>query len=91
MRNWQLPAQVGKPQRYEVIVESWLDEGETIDSALWSAPASVTVSGQNIAGNAVSAVLNASVADCQHVITVTLTTNGGNVRQFSYGLVAVQS
>lgn len=88
MRNWQLPAQVGKPQRYEVVIENWLDTGEAISSAVWSVPAGVLVSGQDITGNAVSAVLTANASGCPHTITITVTTSGGNQRELKYGLIA---
>jgi hypothetical protein len=88
MRNWQLPAQIGEPQRYEVTIENWLDTGESISSAAWSVPAGVTVSGQAINGNTVSAVLTASVAACPHTITISVVTSGGNRRKLQYGLIA---
>lgn len=88
MRNWQLPAQVGKPQRYEVVIENWLDTGETISSAVWSVPAGVSVSGQDITGNAISAMLTASAAACPHTITIAVTTSGGSQRELQYGLIA---
>lgn len=88
MRTWQLPAQIGKPQRYAVTIENWLDVGESISTAVWAVPAGVAVSGQTIEGNTVSAVLTASAAGCPHVITIDLTTSGGNQRQLQYGLAA---
>jgi hypothetical protein len=88
MRNWQLPAQIGKPQRYEVTIENWLDTGESISSAAWSVPAGVAVSGQAINGNTVGAVLTASAAACPHTITILVVTSGGNQRELQYGLIA---
>lgn len=88
MRTWQLPAQIGKPQRYVVTIENWLDVGESISTAVWSVPDGVAVSGQTISGDTVTAVLTASAAGCPHVITIDLTTSGGNQRQQQYGLIA---
>ena len=88
MRQWQLVAQLNKPQRYEVVLENWLDTGETIATAIWSAPAGVAVTDTQIQGNAVSAVITASVASCNHVISVDLTTSANNQRQLSYKLAA---
>lgn len=87
-RLWQLPAQVGNPQRYGIRFAGWVAEGDFIASAVWDGPAGVLIESPIIDGMTVSAVMNCQQIGCPHQISVTVTTGSGQRRRFDYGLVA---
>lgn len=88
-RFWQLPAQVGNPQRYGVRFAGWVADGDFIASAVWDGPVGVVIGDPVISGMTVSAVITCNTIGCHHPISVTVTTGSGQRRTFEYGVITV--